>query len=102
MKKRESKTAEWTRVRKQLVIEFATMGVTRCEFRLPKCTPRIFLGFLHCVKRRFLRKDAPDGHPENIKTVAVGCSSCHQQVERLPKPEMRAAVMKVIKERQSK
>lgn len=100
--KKESKTAEWNRVRRQLVIEFALMGVTRCEFNRKGCWRTNGLSFAHAVKRHAIRSDAPEGDPTNLRSVAIACLICHQELERLPKEDMRAAVMRVIEARKDR
>ena len=97
--KRESKTAEWKWVRAQLVMEFAAMGVTRCELNLPGCWRTKWLSFAHSVKRAAIRHDAKRDEPESLWYVILCCVPCHQQIERLPKAEMRAAVVQAVERR---
>ena len=99
MMKRESKTAEWRRVSRQLKVEFQAMGITACELRLEGCWRNDWISFAHAVKRNAIRRDAERTDPESIWYVILCCVPCHQQIERLPKPEMRAAVIRVVEAR---
>lgn len=90
---------EWAKIRIELKEEFRAMGIERCEV----CGSSFNISWGHAVKRRYLRKDAPIGHPEHIKTVVLLCvSPCHESIEKLPHDQMRNRVMQIISERQYK
>lgn len=52
----------------------------------------MYLGFAHAQKRRNLTAETYD-------VVILACTSCHQQIERLPEADMKAIVESVIAKR---
>jgi hypothetical protein len=93
------KTAQWNAIRRRLKVEFEERGITSCELRLPGCMPYFALSFAHAKKRRKLREDAPEGDPENIRTVCVACGHCHPIIEQLKSETMCKLVMEAIEKR---
>jgi hypothetical protein len=70
--KKKSKVDEWNSIRKTLKVQFEEAGITRCELRLPDCTPTNYLGFAHTTKRRDIK---------DLKRVVLACANCHNKVE---------------------
>ena len=71
-RKKESKIAEWNRVRKELIVDFKKAGITKCEIKLPLCLNNYMLGFAHTKKRR---------NVTDLKRVVLACKNCHTVVE---------------------
>ncbi len=67
-----SKVQIWNKARKELKVQFEEAGITRCELRLPDCTPNNYLGFAHTTKRRDVK---------DLKKVVLSCANCHSKVE---------------------
>ncbi len=82
----------WNRIRRELKIRFEAAGITTCEFRYDGCWHNDGLGFAHADKRRYLT-------PVQLQVAALACAVCHDILERMPREEMRAAVMTVIANR---
>lgn len=83
----------WESVRRQLKREFAAMGITTCEARLPGCRYDDQLGFAHRMKRRKVVGD-------ELRVVAILCNPCHQVIEFLKPEEMKAAIDVIISKRE--
>ena len=66
------KTKEWNKTRAELKIEFADMGIVRCEIKLKGCLGDNFLSFAHTEKRRKVT---------DLKKVVLACNHCHGLVE---------------------
>ena len=98
-KTKESKTAQWARVRANLKNQFAKLGITKCEGHWRGCLGGMFLGFAHLVRRNDLRRDAKHGSPEHIGTVLLLCSICHHRLDRLSKEKIKTVGMRVIERR---
>lgn len=93
----------WKETRKGLKAEFLAAGIVTCEFRFEGCTGEHALSFAHCVKRRFIKRDAELGSPEHISTVGLACLTCHDRLDlRMSHAEMREAVMGVIANREGR
>lgn len=90
----------WKETRKGLKVEFLAAGITTCEFRFEGCTGEHALSFAHCVKRRFIQRDAEVGSPEHIATVGLACLSCHDRLDlKMTHREMCEAVLGAIARR---
>lgn len=76
-------TKEWDRVRLELKQKFDRLGVRHCEGNFRKCTPTMFLGFAHVLKRRHLGKWESAERSYNIRDVALLCNTCHDSLERM-------------------
>lgn len=84
----------------ELKPKFEAAGITECELRIPgTCWVNNGLTWAHAVKRRFLDKNAVEGHPTNIQTVILACVQCHNAIEKLPHEEMLNIVMRTIDSR---
>lgn len=82
-------------MRKQLKIEFAAWGITRCELRLPGCWLNTALGFAHAAKRRKLS-------PADLYQVILADNHCHDIIERLPPERMKRIVEGIISLRKAR
>jgi len=80
---------KWNATRAKLKIEFDRMGITRCE----KCKSGMYLSFAHRLKRRFIHTD------EELRQVALLCTTCHNVIERKSHAEMFRLVTEIIENR---
>jgi hypothetical protein len=69
------RTRTWEKVRRQLKCQFAGMGVTTCELRLPGCMFDNGLGFAHRLKRRHIHTT------EELRNVILICNNRHDVIE---------------------
>ena len=92
LNKRGSRTKAWTNARRGLKVEFARMGVTRCEANLADCMGDEGLGFAHTKKRRHLAED-------ELKTVALLCNNCHDFYELQGEAKMQPQIEELIARR---
>jgi len=93
------KAREWAAARRVLKAHLESIGVTRCELRLPGCSIDFAMSFAHAKLRRHLRADAAAGTAENLGTAALACAHCHQRVEQLKPETMKRLVMAAIAKR---
>lgn len=92
MKKIGKKTAEWLKVKRDLLPKLEKHGITRCEIKLEGCLKDWALSLAHARKRRLL-------HKGELKVVAVACAYCHDKIEAMPHEDMHRIVMDAIKKR---
>lgn len=92
MKRIGRRTKAWDSVRFQLKKEFAAMGITTCEARLPGCRYDDQLGFAHRMKRRKVVGG-------ELRVVSLLCNPCHAVYEALSPEGMFEAVTKLIRNR---
>ncbi len=89
------KVKQWDRIRAKLKKGFEAKGITTCEIRYKDCWVNNGLSFAHLDKRRYLTE-------EQLYEVVLACVLCHDQVEYLPKGQMREILQKVIDQRDEK
>src|SRR5947209_17760745 len=80
------KTKSWEETREELKKEFAANGIKTCEAHFKGCWKNNALTFGHYDKRRFLSK-------EDLSKVALLCVVCHQNLEQLPREEMKKIII---------
>ena len=91
MIKAGKRTKAWTKARAELVEEFGTRGITRCEIRFNGiCWLNNALSFAHTRKRR---------NVVDLKRVVLACVPCHQIVEAWAEEKMEAYLEEIIKNR---
>lgn len=91
-----TKTMAWDDARDKLKQIFAKWGITQCEISRVHCWKNNALGFAHIDKRRYLST-------EDVKSpnkVVLACTPCHQEVETMPREEMRKILETIIKNRE--
>jgi len=88
------KITEWKDAREQLKETFVKWGITECEIKLDRCWKNNALGFAHIDKRVNLR-------PDELLSVVLACTPCHQTVEAMPHKKMRELLEKIISERET-
>lgn len=93
IRRKGKKGNEWDRARAELKSRFQRAGITTCEARLEGCWRDNTLGFMHRFKRRNIAT------PEELRTCALGCQSCHEQFEILPEAEMAKRIDQIIRRR---
>lgn len=86
------KGEDWNAARKELKKVFEAHKTTSCELSLKGCWKDKALTFAHVDKRRNLT-------PEELHEVVLACTPCHQQVEALPRLQMRKKLSGIIKGR---
>ncbi len=86
------KTTQWEGERAKLIEEFANMDITSCEIKFEGCWKNNALGFAHIDKRKNLR-------PEDLPSVVLACTPCHQTVEAWNNIRMRKFLLEIIKKR---
>lgn len=90
---KKDKTSEWIEIRKDLTELFDKLGINYCEAGFTGCTYQLYLGFAHADKRIHLTE-------KQLKTEVIRiCTNCHQKIEYIPRPVMRAYVEKMIETR---
>lgn len=89
------KTKEWNATIPKLKRRFSKAGIETCEIRLAGCWNNKALSFAHIDKRRELKK-------EELEKVVLACIPCHQQVEKMPRLEMRKTLETIIINRKTK
>jgi len=83
------KAKVWERIRRQLKVEFADAGITRCE----QCGSGMFLGFAHRYKRRLIATEL------EMRIVALLCTPCHEKIEFSGHENMKKAIDAIIAKR---
>ena len=86
------KVKQWDRIRAKLKKEFEAKEITTCELRYDKCWVNNGLSFAHLDKRRYLTE-------EQLYEVVLACPTCHNEVEYLPKGQMRVILQRIIDNR---
>jgi len=86
------KTNEWDEARRELKKIFEVNEQTTCELRLTGCWKKNALTFAHIDKRQNLT-------PDEIMSVCLLCTPCHEKVERMPRLEMRKILSDIIRSR---
>jgi hypothetical protein len=90
------KTLAWNEDRQDLKVVFKDQGITECEIKGKKCTPKNFLGFAHTRRRNKLTE-------EQIKDphfVVLACQQDHYEVDFvMPKIEAETLLDNIVKSR---
>lgn len=75
---KKGKVEKWSDGRAKLKAQFKDYyGITECEAKLPKCTPKNFLGFAH-IRRR---NDLTDEETVSPQFVILACQNCHEKLD---------------------
>ena len=93
-RKPSKKTEKWLEVKAQILKHLNSVGITCCELGYEDCTRDRFLTLAHSKKRRFIKDDS------ELAQVILACSSCHYQIEYLPKEDMYNIVVDTINKRE--
>ncbi len=88
--KKEAKTDEWARVRKEITPYFVAHGIYNvCEAKLPVCIgTALELQFAHSKKRVDWATDGR-ARQEDAREVIRACTACHEALEHLPEKDGR-------------
>lgn len=90
------KSKQWIEARKEVVEHFEQIGLPIvCEAQLEGCTRTMFLTFAHSRKRRNIES------AEQLKEIALLCSTCHSIVDRWKPENTEYYIKQLIEKRET-
>jgi hypothetical protein len=93
MKRIGKKGQAWNNARARLKQIFYRLGITTCELMYPGCWYDNALSFCHRMKRRKILDDT------ELMFVALGCTPCHDILERKSPQEMYDEITRIREEK---
>lgn len=91
-RQKKGKIEKWSDGRAKLKSQFRDYGITECEARLSKCTPKNFLGFAH-IKRR---NNLTDEEIVDARFCILACQPCHEMLDFKLSKETSEKIMETI------
>lgn len=88
------KTTEWSSARQDVIDFFRDINIPwTCEAKLEGCTGELYLTLAHSKKRRDIKT------PEELREVALLCSTCHGIVDAWKKENTEFFIKRIIQNR---